>query len=122
MKRIVGALVALSAALLPQLGQAASFDCAKAATFVEKAICSRASLSRLDDALADNYRAMRAANIGDGARRHLQSTQKQWLAERNRCTDERCVENAYRQRIDEVCEYPVLAGVHPGCVAADDIR
>lgn len=122
MKKIAGALMALSASLLPQLGQAASFDCAKAASFVEKAICSRGNLSRLDDALAENYSAMRAANIGDGARRHLQATQKKWLAERNRCTDERCVANAYRQRIDEICEYPVLSGIHPACISADDVR
>ncbi len=65
---------------------------------------------------------MRVANIGDGARRDLQATQKKWLVERNRCSGEKCVEKAYRKRIDEICEYPVLAGIHPGCISADDIR
>lgn len=74
--KIVCALAALAASLLPRLGHAASFDCAKAARFVEQAICANATLSQLDDALSENYRSMRAANIGDGARKDLQATRK----------------------------------------------
>lgn len=122
MKETTCALVAFAASLLPQLGHATSFDCAKAASFVEKAICSSVTLSKLDDALSENYQSMRTANIGDGASKDLQATQKKWLAERNRCTDEKCVARAYRRRIDEICEYPVLSGVHPGCISADDVR
>ncbi len=74
--KIVCALAALAASLLPRLGHAASFECAKAARFVEQAICANATLSQLDDALSENYRSMRAANIGDGARKDLQATRK----------------------------------------------
>ena len=120
MKNIAGILLAFVASALPAVSHAASFDCAKAASFVEKAICSNATLSRLDDALSENYSSMRAANIGDGARKHLQASQKKWLAERNRCADEKCVASAYRKRIDEICEYPVVSGVHPGCISPDE--
>jgi uncharacterized protein len=37
---------------------AASFDCSRARTQVEKLICADALLGRLDDTLALNYRAM----------------------------------------------------------------
>jgi uncharacterized protein len=43
---------------------AASFDCNKASTSVEKQICGDTLLSRLDDALAENYQNMVASDIG----------------------------------------------------------
>lgn len=98
-----------------------SFDCGEAATTVERLICKEPLLGRLDAALAANYSAMRAADIGDGARRDLQATQREWMQTRNRCTDAECIEVAYRARVDSVCEYPVHSGVHPDCVTASDI-
>jgi uncharacterized protein YecT (DUF1311 family) len=99
-----------------------SFDCAKAATPVEKMICNDPFVGKLDGALASNYKTMMAADIGDGARDELKSTQMQWLASRDNCADNQCLVNAYKTRVDAVCEYPVLSGVHPGCVMADEIQ
>lgn len=99
-----------------------SFDCAKAATAVEKIICSDALIGKLDGALASNYKTMIAANIGDGALTELKSKQKEWMASRNNCADNQCLINAYKARIDEVCEYPVLSGIHPECLMSDDIH
>lgn len=101
---------------------AVSFDCNKASTLVEKEICSDTSLGKLDDALAQNYKHMLAANIGDGARKDLRATQKEWLSVRNKCANTACVVDAYRKRVDEVCEYPVIAGIHPVCVSSDEIE
>lgn len=101
---------------------AASFDCNKASTFVEKAICSDKTLGELDDALSSNYKSMLASNIGDGARKELRTTQRIWLADRNKCTTRSCVEALYRQRVDAICDYPVISGVHPGCTYSDDIE
>jgi uncharacterized protein YecT (DUF1311 family) len=106
---------------LPQVLFSASFDCRKASTFVEEAICNDAILSRLDDALGENYRYMKAANIGDGALNHLVETQRQWLKNRNRCQTRNCIFNAYISRVDEVCDYPVISGIHPGCTTVDAI-
>lgn len=99
-----------------------SFDCSKATTVVEKLICNEQSLGKLDGALADNYKIMMAADIGDGARADLKLTQKQWLGNRNECTDSQCLANAYIVRIDEICEYPVITGVHPVCAMADEVN
>lgn len=111
----------LAMLLISPLAQAASFDCSKAASFAEKSICSSAELGALDDALASNYKAMLAADIGDGAKAELKATQKQWLAERNQCASTECLATSYRQRVDAICEYPVISGVHPGCTTASDI-
>ena len=103
-------------------GHAASFDCKKAATFVEKQVCSNNTLGKLDEALAENYRYMLASDIGDGARKHLRESQRSWLKERNRCTTAYCVEALYKLRVDAVCELPVLSGVHPICTSSDEIE
>lgn len=99
-----------------------SFDCSKAATVVEKLICNEQSLGKLDGALADNYKTMMAADIDDGARADLKLTQKQWLGNRNECTDSQCLAIAYKARIDEVCEYPVIEGIYPICTSADEVN
>lgn len=112
------------AALLaaPLAAHAASFDCKKAVSYAEKEICSDLLLGKLDDALGENYKYMSASNIGAGALKDLKSTQKVWLGARNRCTTKPCLVDAYRKRIDEVCEYPVIAGVHPICTSADEVK
>lgn len=106
----------------PQASWSPSFDCAKASTFSEKAICTDTLLGKLDGALAENYKHMLASDIGDGARNDLKATQRRWLAERNKCTDNQCLASAYRKRIDEVCEYPVISGAHPVCTNSDEIK
>lgn len=99
---------------------AASFDCNKAASFVEKAICSEPLLSKLDDALAQNYTAMLSADLGAPSG-SLRKEQLAWLAVRNRCKDVKCLVDAYRVRVDETCDYGVVSGVHPGCTPAADV-
>ena len=96
--------------------QAASFDCTKAATRIEKMICADISLSRLDDAMAQTYSSMRAAQDGNaGASAWLKKTQREWLKQRNACDSPTCVREAYLSRIEDVCGMPVAFGVHPGC-------
>jgi hypothetical protein len=99
-----------------------SFNCNKAATFVETSICSESILGSLDGALSENYKYMLASDIGEGAVEDLKSTQKKWMAERNKCTTIQCIEGFYRTRIDEVCEYPVISGVHPVCTMSVEIK
>lgn len=101
---------------------AVSFDCAKATTFVEKEICGNSLLGKFDDALSENYKYMLASNIGDGARKNLRATQKKWLSERNKCTNNICLVDAYKKRVDEICDYPVISGAYPMCTSSDDIK
>ena len=65
--------------LSPQATRGPSFDCAKASTFAEKAICSDPLLGKLDGALSDNYKHMLASDIGEGATNDLKTTQKSGL-------------------------------------------
>lgn len=99
-----------------------SFDCSKASTLVETTICGNGLLARLDVALARTYSDVRGSDIGDDARSYLRNTQREWMQRRNRCADVSCIERAYRDRIDEVCETPVLSGVHPGCLPSSEIQ
>ncbi|MEX3953047.1 lysozyme inhibitor LprI family protein [Paraburkholderia sp. EG287B] len=105
------------------LAHATSFDCKKASTYVEKTICSSPLLGKLDDALSENYGAMLATDLGDGPdNKALKKEQRVWLAQRNKCTTERCLVDMYRKRVDDVCDAPVVSGVHAVCVEASDIQ
>jgi uncharacterized protein YecT (DUF1311 family) len=64
----------------------ASFNCAKAASVVEKFICSQAVLRWQDFALSRAYRAARDAVTGS-ARNDLRAGQRNWVRERDR----RCI-------------------------------
>lgn len=76
--------------------QAASFDCGKATTKVEKMICADAELSKLDADLAIVYKtALQDKNQADSIRKK----QKQWLKYRNCCTDATCVKTTYEMRL-----------------------
>jgi len=104
------------------LAHAASFDCKKASTFVEKTICANPLLGKLDDALTENYGAMLASDLGDGPdNKNLKKEQRAWIAKRNKCTTDQCLVDLYRKRVDDVCETGVVSGVHPVCVQSSDI-
>lgn len=114
-------LVILAALLFSAPTFAASFDCAKASTFAEKEICSDAILGKLDEALASNYKAMLTADFG-GSVNSLRAEQRNWIANRNKCTTRDCLISEYRKRVDETCDYGVVSGVHPDCVYAKDVE
>jgi uncharacterized protein YjbI with pentapeptide repeats len=75
-------------------GESPSFDCARARTRVEQMICARDahSLQADDRDLAILYRRARAADP------RIVAAQRIWLAERDRCPDAACVEQAYIRR------------------------
>ena len=100
---------------------AASFDCRKAATFVEKEVCTNLVLSKLDDTLADNYKMMLVSDTGADTRQEQKAAQKAWMAARNKCTEYACIEQVYRKRIDAICNVPVLAGPYPPCVLSESV-
>jgi uncharacterized protein len=79
---------------------AASFDCGKAASEVEKLICGNEELSRLDESLNKTYlEALKRPDI----RKQMIESQRQWLKnERNACKDAECLKKAYQTRIKEL--------------------
>ena len=91
-------LVMFFALLLPlSFANAASFDCAKATTLVEKAICGDPQLSARDDALMTAYQH---ALVEATDANRLKAEQRAWLKNvRNKCQDVTCLFNAYDQRI-----------------------
>jgi len=79
---------------------AASFDCGKAKSQVEKIICGNEELSKLDDSLNDAY--LKALNRPDSKKQTMES-QKQWIKkERDICRDVACMKQAYEVRIKEL--------------------
>lgn len=110
----------LALLIVSPLAQATSFDCKKASTFVEKTICASPLLGKLDDALTENYSAMLATDLGDGGA-SLKKEQRAWIGQRNKCTTEQCLIDLYRKRVDDVCEAPVVSGMHASCVQSSDI-
>ena len=79
---------------------AASFDCNKASTAVEREICSNTQLSALDIKLSNLYRSM----LNQSSEKELfRSTQRKWLGDRNKCaTDTACLISSYTTRINQL--------------------
>ncbi len=77
---------------------AASFDCGKATSEVEKLICSDPNLSQLDENLSKTYRKV-LSSVADPA--SLKREQAKWLRDvRNLCADSACLEKVYRNHLE----------------------
>jgi uncharacterized protein len=82
--------------------QAASFDCAKAQTKDEKAICADQGLNDQDVEMAVLYRQLKPL-LGMGARGDMEDTQVAWLKRREACGEDRtCLNNAYEDRLRQL--------------------
>lgn len=86
---------------------AASFDCQKAASSVEKMICADKEVSGLDDALEVTYKKALSVSTDKTL---LTNQQKTWLKERNRCTDLPCLRDSYTRRLSELGTAKAEAG------------
>jgi uncharacterized protein len=92
----IGTGIALVLALCSFQIQATSFDCAKAASFAEKSICSDSALSLLDEQLNSEY--VRAI---DGApnRNQVRLDQHEWMRLRDNCTTKSCLATSMSERV-----------------------
>lgn len=99
--------------------QEPSYDCNKAGTVIEFAICTDAELAELDVTMARRYKAARRGATGDGEK-SIKQEQRSWIAARNsRCatpdderlydgkgeffaTMEACLLNSYQTRLAEL--------------------
>ena len=78
-----------------------SFDCARAATRGEVAVCSDSGLAALDVNMTAQYR--RALTTASPEQlRQLQTTRNRFLAYRDGCPDRTCMANAYLGRMREI--------------------
>lgn len=79
---------------------AASFDCDKASTHVEKLICSNPDLSQLDSDLGAAYKAAMNKAVNKD---NIKQEQRHWLKTKlNICKDIECLSSAYFQRISQL--------------------
>jgi len=95
----------------PPATKAPAFDCSKAGTKVEKAICQSEFISKLDREMSDYYeaRVVLSSHLDDEGTflRHLKSKQKKWIETRNSvCSEakaiEPCLIEHYLNRIDQL--------------------
>lgn len=97
------AALALVLLALPALAQP-SFDCAKASTVVERAICKSADLGKADREMAALYSAL-IARLAGPAKDHLTKDQARWNGNRAAaCTAEleQCLQGKYASRIERL--------------------
>ncbi len=87
-------LMTLLWVFISPLSHSASFDCDKAASKIEKLICSDSDLSNQDSKLGQLYRQLESSN-------QLKDSQRQWVKNRNLCADSHCLRTHYQQRISE---------------------
>lgn len=81
---------------------AASFDCQKASTFVEKAVCQDAVLSALDEKLSAAFNVAMSNSSNPQA---LKKQETNWLkTKRDKCQNNACLEKVYSQRIVELSQ------------------
>lgn len=91
-------------ALITSLGQqsvAASFDCKKATSSAEKLICSSTALGAMDSEMASLYREVAHASMPLEAKK-LRANQKNWLKERNQCSNMDCLKKSLQDRISSL--------------------
>ncbi|MFZ2266286.1 MAG: hypothetical protein WAV95_01780 [Azonexus sp.] len=101
-------LLLIAPLLFPmQSAVAASFDCGKAHSPMEKLICSDAKLSKLDDDLAAAYKQ---AIVSSGAKSAITQWQREWLRSYPvaSCKNAGCLASAMSTRID------LLRNIAPG--------
>lgn len=95
MKKFIIASLLLTTATI---SAAASFDCAKAGTTIEKTICNTPALDKLDSDLGATYKE---AVRKDGS---IKQEQQAWIKERNKCSNTNCLEEAYKTRIADLTQ------------------
>ena len=101
---ILTRLLALGAAvlLLSTGAEAASFDCGRARTPDEIAICNNRDLNDMDVRMATLFDVAKGFVLM-GERGAMQDDQREWLAARRRCgANVSCLRRSYRKRIGEL--------------------
>jgi uncharacterized protein YecT (DUF1311 family) len=110
MKKILWLIPCLA---LPAWAYAASYDCGKASTAVEKLICSDDQLSQLDDELVDIYKHAVKEEKGGSV---IKNSQGGWLKSRNNCGTSpyakdkswlaACIKHEYEYRLAAITSTP----------------
>lgn len=98
-------LMLLCASLLPLSTQAASYDCTRANTAAEIAVCANPSLNRMDEDLAVQYREL-LNRLPPRRAEMMRDDQRSWLVARDSCgADVRCLKARYQERLARLNQY-----------------
>jgi hypothetical protein len=89
------------AAAVRPIGTRPSFDCARANSKSEIAVCSDAGLATLDRNMAAQY-SRAAARASPVQLAELRRTRERFIAYRDRCPDRTCIGDAYVGRMREI--------------------
>ena len=85
---------------------APSFDCAKAASVIEKAVCADAALARLDRQVAEAYALVVKYAYEPAAQEKVRQVQRKWLVNRNSAcagpAPGACLTKLYRDRLADL--------------------
>lgn len=101
MRRLIPAL-ALGLAFLAGSASAASFDCRKARTADEKAICAERALNDKDVRMDVLY-GVNKRTLAMGGRGALMDEQQAWLNDRRKCgASKACLNRAYDKRLADL--------------------
>lgn len=91
----------------------ASFDCGKASTPVERAVCADPELARLDREVAQAYGVRLGAVEAEADKQAIRTAQRSWLQRRDDACKEAaaappgtCLSDAYRKRLAELSAEP----------------
>ena len=102
-KRLLLAL--LCAGLLPMSAHTASYDCTRADTAAEIAVCDNPALNRLDEDLAVEYRSL-LRRLPPRRAEMVRQDQRSWIVARDSCrADVRCLRARYQERSARLNEY-----------------
>lgn len=105
-KLLLVTLSVLGVCILSSNANSASFDCNKAATWVEKTICTNAELSKLDEVMAKKYKQDLADTSDKDYKNNLIIDQRLWLTfQRNTCKSIECLVREYKEYTDEKAYY-----------------
>lgn len=103
MKYLIPILVLFSASL--SISQAASFNCERAQTKSEHAICEHRSLNDADVELVTTYTIV-GKLVAMGTRGVIQDQQVKWLQQRNQCQNNlSCLTRSYQIRQQQLEMY-----------------
>ncbi|MFC3552392.1 lysozyme inhibitor LprI family protein [Lysobacter cavernae] len=116
--KVFPALLLLCPLLAPAAAEAAGFDCTKAVSWAERAICFEPALGRLDEQLGQRYEQALAASDSPDL---LRTEQNRWLHDRrDACTSAGCLQSAYRERLRQLDR--AIASAPPALVAPGTYR
>lgn len=95
-------VLALFGFLVVAPAHAASFDCSKAETQIEKLICGNNELSVLDDKMGKAFQRDIEVESSNLSMFSIKDAQHQWLKLRNSCPDAECIKEAYLERLAQL--------------------